>query len=152
MIRYVIGDIFEHEVDGVVNPVNCDGIMGKGLALAFRNRFPDNYVKYVKACKLNNLDIGIMFITFDQKEYPYVINFPTKKTWRMKSKIEWIEAGLVDLRWAIVNYEMLSIAVPALGCGLGGLNFEQVQPLIEKHLGDLKDVSITVYKQFEKRR
>lgn len=152
MITYTSGNIFEKEVDGIVNPVNCDGIMGKGLALEFRTHFPDNYAKYVRACKKGDVDIGIMFITFDQREYGHIINFPTKKTWRMKSKIEWIKEGLIDLRWAIVNYEIMSIAIPALGCGLGGLNFEQVQPLIEKYLGDLEGIDITVYKQFEERR
>lgn len=152
MINYTAGNIFEMEVDAIVNPVNCDGIMGKGLALEFRNHFPDNYRKYVKACKKGDIDIGLLFVTFDQREYPYIINFPTKKTWRMKSKVEWVKEGLIDLRWAIVNYEIVSIAIPALGCGLGGLNMEQVKPLIEEHLGDLEGVDITVYTQFEERR
>lgn len=151
MIRYVDGNIFdEDEVDGIVNPVNCQGIMGKGLALAFKRNYPDNFRKYNKACKDGNVDIGSMFVTFDQGYYPYIVNFPTKKSWRNKSKIDWIISGLNDLRWAIVNFEMYKVAMPAVGCGLGGLHFEQVQPLIERILGDLEGVEIVVYKPLEK--
>ena len=145
MINYTAGNIFEMEVDAIVNPVNCDGIMGKGLALEFRNHFPDNYRKYVKACKKGDIDIGILFVTFDQREYPYIVNFPTKLHWKDPSRLDYIDAALGSLvRW-MKRESIKSIAIPKLGCGQGRLEWSIVRDLMEKHLKPLEDVTCVIY-------
>ena len=145
MITYITGDIFKQEVEALVNPVNCVGVMGKGLALQFKEKFFDNYCLYKKACERDKVAIGSMFVTQTYYLTPpyFIINFPTKKHWRALSKLEYIEEGLYDLVKAIDYYSIKSIAIPPLGCGLGGLNWEDVKALIDKILVTV-DCEITV--------
>lgn len=137
----------EAEVEAVVNTVNTVGVMGKGIALMFKERFPENYKTYAKACKANEVEIGRMFVwSTDELTGPkWVINFPTKKHWRSRTKLEWIESGLESLRRTIDDLGIRSIAVPPLGCGNGGLEWKVVRPLLQAALRDLDGVEVLVY-------
>ncbi len=147
MISYAHGNLLDAEVEVLVNAVNTAGIMGKGIALMFKERFPENFVAYTEACKAGRVRTGSMFVT--RVDEPggarWIINFPTKQHWRNPSKLEWVRDGLADLREVIEERKIRSIALPRLGCGLGGLDWEDVRPLIESALGDLEDVEIVVY-------
>ena len=136
-----------------VNAVNTVGVMGKGIALMFKKRFRENFEQYAVACKNQQVRIGKMFITTTSElDGPkWIVNFPTKQNWRAASKLEWIVEGLKDLRRFIVIVEerVLSIAIPALGAGNGGLNWSDVKAEIEKVLGDLTDVDIVVFEPME---
>ncbi len=147
MITYTTGNLLEADVEALVNTVNTVGIMGKGIALMFKERFPKNMREYAEACKSNEVQTGKMFITSTDEliGVRWIINFPTKQHWRAKSQMSWIEEGLQDLRRFIIENSIESIAIPPLGAGNGGLNWYQVKPKIEQVLGDLKDVDIIVY-------
>ena len=147
MIRYTTGNLLDAPVEALVNTVNTVGVMGKGIALMFKERFPKNMAAYSQACKASQVATGRMFVTEtgELMGARWIINFPTKQHWRDKSKIEWIEEGLKDLRKVIINYEIKSIAIPALGAGLGGLDWEEVKSAIEDALIDLEGVNILVY-------
>lgn len=137
----------EDNVDAIVNTVNCVGVMGKGIALQFKNKWPDNYKKYKAACDSKLVKTGHMFI-YDSGglvKPNYIINFPTKDHWRGNSKIEFIETGLQDLVSQIERLNIKSIAVPPLGCGNGGLNWHEVKPLIEKAFSKLSEVNVRLY-------
>ena len=141
------GDLLKEDVQAYVNTVNCVGIMGKGIALQFKMKYPENYKLYKKACNKNKVQIGKMFITeindlFDTK---YIINFPTKKHWKGKSKLEYIEKGLDDLAKQVRKLNIKSIVIPPLGCGFGGLHWKEVRPLIEQKLSSIEDVKIILY-------
>lgn len=124
MVIYANGNIFDYNADAIVNPVNTVGVMGKGLALEFKKRFPVNYKLYKEACNNGTMRIGKVYTTHKDASYiDYIINFPTKQHWNNSSKIEWIEAGLKDLRREIEEKEIYKILIPALGCGLGGLEW-----------------------------
>lgn len=147
MIEFIKGNLLEAEAEALVNTVNTVGIMGKGIALQFRETFPENYKFYQKACKQGQVQIGKMLV-FDNGQFVsprYIINFPTKGHWRESSKIEDVEAGLVDLQNVICNYEIKSIAVPPLGCGSGGLDWNVVRPMIVDSLNQFEDVIILIY-------
>jgi ribA/ribD-fused uncharacterized protein len=146
-IVYMQGaDIFTSPCQYLVNPVNCAGVMGKGLALQFKQRFPWIEEPYKRACR-NGFQPGQLHILHNgDSGFTRVINFPTKRHWRENSQLEDIEAGLSKLRQAILDRGITSIALPPLGCGLGGLDWEQqVAPLVERYLGDLESVYIEVY-------
>jgi len=147
MIHRTTGNLLEAEVEALVNTVNTVGIMGKGIALMFKEAFPENFRQYAAACRCGDVQVGRMFVTQrDSLEGPrWIINFPTKKHWRNRTRIEWIEAGLQDLQRVIVEKEIGSIAVPPLGCGHGGLSWSTVRPLIECVLGDLPEVDVLLY-------
>jgi O-acetyl-ADP-ribose deacetylase (regulator of RNase III) len=153
MIKYKQGNIIGENVDAIVNTVNCVGVMGRGLALQYKNKFPDNFKTYAKACKDGEVIIGKMFITqTGQLTNPkYIINFPTKRHWRGKSKIEYIECGLIDLINIIKKYDIKSIAIPPLGSGLGGLDWNIVKNKIENIFSDIKEINIIVYRPLEKK-
>jgi O-acetyl-ADP-ribose deacetylase (regulator of RNase III) len=147
MIEFTTGDILESDAEALVNTVNCVGIMGRGIALQFKDRFPANFKAYAEACKREEVQPGRMFV-FDTERMTgpkFIVNFPTKRHWRGKSRIEDIEAGLAALRDEVKRRGIRSIAIPPLGAGLGGLDWKQVRPLIEKALGTLDHVQVVIY-------
>lgn len=133
MIEFTSGDILKDDVDAIVNTVNCVGIMGRGIALQFKNAWPENFKAYEAACKREEVQPGRMFVyEVGQLTTPrYIINFPTKRHWRGKSRIEDIESGLKALVGEIRQRGIRSIAIPPLGSGLGGLDWNDVRPRIE---------------------
>lgn len=136
MIEFGNGNLLHAQVDALVNTVNTMGVMGKGVALQFKQAFPANFTAYKRACDIGEVRIGRMFVYDSSRRGPhrYVINFPTKQHWRSKSRLQDIEVGLHDLVRLIHELGVASIAVPALGCGNGGLNWNDVYPLIERAL------------------
>ncbi|HEX3684894.1 MAG TPA: macro domain-containing protein [Bryobacteraceae bacterium] len=147
MIEFKQGDILEANAEALVNTVNCVGVMGRGIALQFKEAFPENFKAYAVACKRHELEPGKMFVfEWNQLRNPkFIINFPTKRHWRGQSRIGDIELGLESLVKEIRERRIGSIAIPPLGSGLGGLDWSEVRPRIEKALTPLKDVSITVF-------
>lgn len=133
MIQSIQGNLLESQVDALVNAVNCVGVMGNGIALQFKNTFPENYDMYRAACRRGEVVPGKMFITEFHREEPprYIINFPTKRHWRELSRITDIDAGLTALIATVERLNIQSIAIPPLGCGLGGLDWNDVRPRIE---------------------
>jgi O-acetyl-ADP-ribose deacetylase (regulator of RNase III) len=147
MITETEGNLLDADADALVNTVNTVGVMGKGIALQFRQAFPANYRAYQAACRRGEVRLGHMFVTETGLLEPprLIVNFPTKGHWRSRSHLDDIEAGLADLRRVIGEYSITSIAVPPLGCGNGGLSWRDVRALIAKTLGDLPGVQVTVY-------
>lgn len=147
MITYKTGDIFTETVEALVNTVNCVGVMGRGIALQFKRAFPDNFKAYAARCKLNQVRPGQMYVFETGTIGPprYIINFPSKRHWRDKSRIEDIESGLESLVQEIRSRGIRSIAIPALGSGLGGLDWRTVRARMEAALGALEEVEIVIY-------
>jgi O-acetyl-ADP-ribose deacetylase (regulator of RNase III) len=147
MIRFTQGNLLDANVDAVVNTVNTVGVMGKGIALMFKEKFPDNYKAYAAACKRGEVRVGQMFVTASPELAGprWIINFPTKQHWRNPSKLQWVIDGLRDLRLVIADKQIRSIAIPPLGSGNGGLDWPEVRSAIEAALGDLADVDVVVY-------
>src|SRR5690554_4544511 len=147
MINYKTGNLLESEAEALVNTVNTVGVMGKGIALQFKNRFPNNFKIYAKACKDQSLTVGKLLVTEESSLLSgkkLIVNFPTKTNWRLPSEYQYIEDGLRELARFIVERGIKSIAIPPLGAGNGGLEWIKVKTLIEKHLNDL-DCDIQVY-------
>lgn len=147
MIQYITGNILDSHAQALVNTVNTMGIMGKGIALQFKKAYPNNYKAYEKASKNANVKVGKMFVTLDSNTTTgekIIINFPTKINWRKPSEYKYIEDGLENLIEVISDKQIKSIAIPPLGAGNGGLNWEKVKKLIEQKLGHL-NVDIYVY-------
>jgi len=146
MIRFERGNLLDAQTDALVNTVNTVGVMGKGIALQFKNRFPNNYKAYLQACKNKNFHVGELLVVQegDLADQKLIVNFPTKVHWRADSKYEFIESGLVQLRKLILEKDIKSIALPPLGCGNGGLNWKVIEPMIYRYLGDLS-ADILVY-------
>jgi len=142
------GDLLQQtDIDAIVNTVNCVGVMGKGIALQFKKKWPGNFKAYVHACKAGEVRLGKMFV-YDAGAMAtpnFIINFPTKDHWRGKSRIEFIQDGLKDLSQVITKYNIRSIALPPLGCGNGGLDWDDVEPLIEKTFSDLTDIEVKLF-------
>lgn len=138
MVEFVTGNLLEADVDALVNTVNTKGIMGKGIALQFRRAFPESYEVYRAACEAGEVQLGRMFVVrIGRLDRPrWIIHFPTKGHWKSPSRIADIEAGLADLRRVLDEYDIKSLALPPLGCGLGGLEWSVVRPLIEAALTD----------------
>ncbi len=147
MIEYKTGDILTEDAEALVNTVNCVGIMGRGIALQFKNAFPENFKCYAAECKRNEVQPGRMFVfeTGTLTNPRYIINFPTKRHWRGKSRIEDIQIGLSALVSEIRSRNIRSIAIPPLGSGLGGLDWSRVRPLIEAAMHELSDVKAVIY-------
>lgn len=147
MIEYRHGDILQSGAEAIVNTVNCVGVMGRGIALQFKNAYPDNFSAYATACKAKQVMPGKMFVfdTGQLTEPRYIINFPTKRHWKGRSRLDDIIAGLNDLVEVIQHYNIRSIAIPPLGSGLGGLDWNQVKPLIELAVQPLESVQIAIY-------
>ncbi|MEG1070531.1 MAG: macro domain-containing protein [Akkermansia sp.] len=147
MIHFTTGNLFDTSADALVNTVNCVGVMGRGIALQFKKSYPDNFKEYAKACKAGEVIPGKMFVhSTDRLTSPsFIINFPTKRHWKEASRLEDIETGLKDLVSVIQKNGITSIAIPPLGCGLGGLDWTIVKARIEEALKDLTNVDIIVY-------
>jgi O-acetyl-ADP-ribose deacetylase (regulator of RNase III) len=146
VIRYTKGDVLGADAEAFVNTVNCVGVMGRGVALQFKHAFPDNFKAYAAACERGAVKPGRMFV-FDtgQLSPRWIINFPTKKHWRGKSRLEYIEKGMEDLVEQIRMHQIHSIAIPPLGSGLGGLVWSEVRRVIERGLQKVPEVEAVVY-------
>ncbi|WP_417677608.1 macro domain-containing protein [Roseibium sp.] len=149
-IEYKNGDMFDEPTEAIVNTVNCVGVMGKGVALEFKRRWPENFKAYKKLCDAKKISPGSMFIfenhdILSNGKHRYLINFPTKQHWRAKSKIEYVREGLSDFVNQVRELGIKSVALPPLGCGNGGLDWLEVRPLIEKSLSELPDVKFVVF-------
>ncbi|MCF7809675.1 macro domain-containing protein [bacterium] len=147
MIEFRRGNIFTADTEALVNSVNCVGVMGRGIALQFKKAFPENFKEYAAACKKGEVLPGSMMVfETGQVTFPhYIINFPTKRHWRGKSRISDIESGLDDLVLKVRKLGIQSVAIPPLGSGLGGLDWFEVRQIIEKAMGVLPDVQVVVY-------
>lgn len=147
MIEFQQGNLLEADAEALVNTVNCVGIMGKGIALQFKQAYPDNFRRYERACKSGQVRLGQMFVvsTGMFTNPKFIINFPTKKHWKAKSRLDDIRIGLVDLLNVVRTNEIQSIAIPPLGCGHGGLDWNEVYPLIETAFAELAEIRVLVY-------
>jgi O-acetyl-ADP-ribose deacetylase (regulator of RNase III) len=147
MIEFKSGDILKDDAEALVNTVNCVGIMGRGIALQFKNAFPENFKAYAAACERGDVQPGKMFVFETGQLTPprYIVNFPTKRHWRGKSRMEDIETGLKALAEWIRDKQIRSIALPPLGSGLGGLDWAKVRPRVESALRPFEGVKISVY-------
>jgi O-acetyl-ADP-ribose deacetylase (regulator of RNase III) len=147
VIEFRRGDIIGEDAEALVNTVNCVGVMGKGVALQFKAAFPANFRAYAAACRRGEVVPGKVFVheTGQLTNPRFIINFPTKRHWRDRSRIEDIEAGLRSLRQEVEARNIRSVALPALGCGLGGLNWAEVRPRIERQLSQLQGVRVVVF-------
>lgn len=149
-IEYKSGDMFDEPAEAIVNTVNCVGVMGKGVALEFKRRWPDNFRAYKRLCDTGKMSPGKMFIfqigdLLQKADRQFLINFPTKQHWKAKSKIEYVEHGLEDFVHQVRDLGIKSVAMPPLGCGNGGLDWNDVRPLIEEKLSSLPDVKFIVF-------
>ncbi len=147
MIEYTGGNILHADAEALVNTVNCVGVMGRGIALQFKNAYPKNFKAYEAACQRQEVQPGRMFVyaTGELANPRFIINFPTKRHWRGNSRMEDIESGLVDLVEVIRRNNIQSIAIPPLGSGLGGLEWDDVRPRIEQALAALPQVKVLLY-------
>jgi O-acetyl-ADP-ribose deacetylase (regulator of RNase III) len=146
MITFTQGNLLETRAEALVNTVNTVGVMGKGIALMFKERFDENFRRYAAACKAKEVQTGKMFVTpVHELDGPrWIVNFPTKQHWRAPSRMEWVVEGLQDLRRFLIEQQIRSIAIPPLGAGNGGLEWAEVRVQIERALGDL-DIDILVF-------
>lgn len=148
MIKITHGDLLKEQVDAIVNTVNCVGVMGKGIALQFKKKWPENFNAYRKACRTGEIKLGKIFV-YKLNEFSgkpkYIVNFPTKNHWREKSKFAYIEEGLKDLKIFIQENNIRSIAIPPLGCGNGGLEWNIVKQMIENSFTSLSNIDICLF-------
>jgi O-acetyl-ADP-ribose deacetylase (regulator of RNase III)/uncharacterized protein YwgA len=152
-MKILNGNIFESDAEAIVNTVNTIGIMGKGIALQFKQQYPDMYKDYKKACESGEVVIGKMHVWKNPSMFGphYIINFPTKEDWRNSSKIEFIQKGLLDLVSVIKELGLKSIAVPPLGCGNGGLDWDQVKTFIISALESIPNLDLFIFEPRESR-
>ncbi len=154
MIELKHGDLLESGAEALVNTVNTEGVMGKGVALQFKKAFPEMFKAYRAACRKGEVAIGRMHV-FESGSLMgprFIINFPTKKHWREPSKLEYVKTGLVSLADEVRKLNIRSMAIPPLGCGFGGLKWEDVYPLIREAFEQLPDVELLVYPPQDPRR
>ena len=146
MIQFMEGNLLDSDTDALVNTVNTVGIMGKGIALQFKQAFPENFKAYERACARGEVRLGEMHVVQTARlENPrIIINFPTKAHWRSKARLNDIERGIDDLVRVIERHQVRSIAIPPLGCGNGGLNWSDVRPLIMRALANL-DIEVLLF-------
>lgn len=149
MIQYCNGDLFEAGAETLVNPVNCVGVMGAGIALEFKRRFPLVFREYRDACFGSRLEPGGILPVRISAEGPFrprwIVHLATKNDWRTVSRLEWVDEGLRRLSVWLAESPVATIAVPALGCGKGGLLWDKVRRLIERHLGNAAEQRVLVY-------
>lgn len=147
MVELAKGNILKADAEALVNTVNCIGHMGKGIALQFKKAFPDNFKAYERACRAEEVRPGKMFVfeTGSILNPKYIINFPTKRHWRGKSRIEDIESGLKALIEDVRRLSISTIGIPPLGCGLGGLRWSIVRPMIEKAFSSVPETTVLLY-------
>jgi O-acetyl-ADP-ribose deacetylase (regulator of RNase III) len=142
MIEYVNGNFFDHDADIRINTVNCVGVMGAGVALQYKKKYPDMYKEYLSECQQEKVLIGKPHVWRENKMFEdksiTIINFPTKKHWKNPSEYSYVEEGLKWLQQFLSDKDSSTITLPALGCGHGGLDWSRVKPMIEYYLGDLK--------------
>jgi O-acetyl-ADP-ribose deacetylase (regulator of RNase III) len=146
LIESAAGDILKADADALVNPVNCEGETGRGLALQFKKRFPANFNAYYEACRNNIVELGQMFLfeTKSKSKPFYIINFPIKQYWRDPVTLETIQAGLIDLAQIVQQHQIMTVAMPPIGCGQGGLHWKSVRPLLEQYL-DSEERHFVIY-------
>jgi len=147
MIEITKGNLLRADVEALVNTVNCIGYMGKGIALQFKQAFPENFKAYKKVCHARELHPGKMFVsrTGMLGNPKFIINFPTKRHWRGKARIDDIRAGMAALVEEVRQRGIESVAVPPLGCGLGGLGWSEVRPIIEEAFHAMPDVRVLLF-------
>jgi O-acetyl-ADP-ribose deacetylase (regulator of RNase III) len=145
MLTVTKGSIFDSGCEVLVNPVNCVGVMGAGLAKQFRDRYPGLEAQYRLGCKTGDVAIGRVQLVNMGPYGPVIANFPTKMDWRVPSTLAYVERGLTSLVPMLMVGGYKSVAIPALGCGLGGLEFNDVQRLIEKAFEEAKDLTVLLY-------
>lgn len=143
-IHFVTGDLLESNVSLLVNPVNCHGVMGKGLALQFKKKYPKYFNHYRQLCQDGQLRPGRVYIYLEDNQ-PAIVNFPTKNHWKDDSLYDYIEKGLMSLSDAITSLDVRSIAIPKLGCGEGNLDWSIVQRMIVNRLSHHHNCNIYVY-------
>jgi O-acetyl-ADP-ribose deacetylase (regulator of RNase III) len=150
-MNFIKGNLLDSDAQALVNTVNTVGVMGKGIALQFKEAFPNNFKVYSKACKDKWLEPGklLVFHEIVKEGEKIIINFPTKTEWFQKSKYEYIESGLIELVSVIQREQIKSIAIPPLGCGNGGLQWDRVKELMTKYLSNLGGVDIFVFEPDE---
>lgn len=146
MIHYKTGNLLDSDAEALVNTVNTEGVMGKGIALQFKNMFPHNFKLYANACKKREVRVGQLFVTEESllSGKKIIINFPTKTNWRLPSEYQYIESGLTELVKLINNRKIKSIAIPPLGSGNGGLDWNRIKQILENHLANV-DCEIYIY-------
>jgi O-acetyl-ADP-ribose deacetylase (regulator of RNase III) len=151
MIEHVQGNLLQADAEAQINTINCLGIMGKGLALQFKQAYPEMFRAYQRACRAKDIQPGRMWIfnTGKVTNPKFIINFPTKRHWRGRSRIEDIESGLAALINDLRRLGIHSIAIPPLGCGLGGLDWNVVRPMIEKAFEELPEVRVLLFSPLE---
>ena len=142
-MKVLTGDIFKSKMQTLITPVNCMRVMGKGLALEFKKRFPGMFNDYVDKCNFDEVQLGFPYM-YDFLGPPYIIIFPTKDRWWSTSEIEDIETGLDYIVDHYIRWRVTSLAIPALGCGYGGLKWEVVRPLIYKAVKQM-DIPVEIY-------
>lgn len=147
MVVFKRGNIFdEADADALVNPVNCVGVMGAGLALQFRKRYPEMFQAYREACATSRVRVGEMYVYKTKGQFPrYIINFPTKQHWRNPSKFEYIQTGLHELIRILKDLKIGKIAIQPLGCGLGGLPWDVVHKMLVDALKDVPEIEVVVF-------
>lgn len=141
--NFISGNIFDSNARALVDAVNCIGVKGAGLALQFKRNFPKSYLEYREYCRYDGMSPGTVLVS--EENGRIIIHFPTKVDWRNPSKLHWIELGLIDLVNQVNQREIKSIAIPALGCGLGGLDWEDVRPLIVAAAARMPDCRVEIY-------
>ena len=149
MIIHKIGmDIFKSECQALVNPVNCVGVMGKGLAAQFKDKFPDYYDDYQTTCFNGKMKVGKVHVYRRIEDYypSYIFSFPTKEHWQGKSKIDYIISGMANLLVKVLDHDIESIAIPAIGSGLGGLDwYREVLPVVINIAQSIDDRKVMLY-------
>lgn len=138
-LNYVTGNMFDADVDIRINTINCVGVMGKGVALQFKNRYPTMFRDYKEECRRGKITTGKLYV-WKSGISVHIINFPTKNDWRKKSEYRFIDEGLIALRGYLRTQGPVNVAMPPLGCGNGGLSWDQVKRMITKHLSGLEAI------------